>query len=222
MSERRSCRAFLAEPLPRQVIEEILDVAGRSPSWCNTQPWQVVVAEGAATSAFQTALADHMAESPPLMPDFPFPERYPGVYDTRRKGAGWQLYESVGIARGDRVGSARQAARNYEFFDAPHVAVITTEADLGVYGVLDCGVYLSAFLLAAESLGVGAIAQASLACYPTVVREQFDLPPSRLVVCGISFGWPDRSHPANGFRTPRADMADIVTWANAQSDHVTG
>jgi len=35
---RRSVRAFLPTPVPRALIEEILDVAGRAPSGTNTQP----------------------------------------------------------------------------------------------------------------------------------------------------------------------------------------
>ncbi len=212
MTRRRSCRAFRSDPVPRELIERIVEIAGQSPSWCNTQPWQVVITEGSATDSFRDALTQHLDGSPNPEPDFAFPQRYPGAYDQRRKAAGWQLYDSVGITRGDRAASARQAARNFALFDAPHLAIVTTEKELGTYGVLDCGFYVSAFLLAAESVGLGAIAQASLACYPRLVREHFTLPLSRLVVCGISFGWPDHSHPANGFRTPRAPTYDLVTW----------
>ena len=47
--------------------------------------------------------------------------------------------------------------KNYELFDAPHVAIVTTEANLGVYGAVDCGLFVQTFLLAAESLAVAAV-----------------------------------------------------------------
>ncbi len=216
MTRRRSCRAFRTDPVPHELIEQIVGIAGQSPSWCNTQPWQVVITEGSATDSFRGALTQHLDGSPTPEPDFAFPQRYPDAYDERRKAAGWQLYDSVGITRGDRAASGRQAARNFALFDAPHLAIVTTEKELGTYGVLDCGFYVSAFLLAAESVGVGAIAQASLASYPRLVREHFMLPPSRLVICGISFGWPDDTHRANGFRTPRAPIHELVTWATSR------
>jgi len=210
---RWSCRGFLPEPVPRATITQVLDLARQSPSWCNTQPWHVIVTEGEGTQRFRAALAAHAATAE-LTPDFPFPQQYSGVHLERRRECGFQLYESVGIAKGDRAGSAKQAAKNFELFGAPHAAIVTTEAELGAYGAIDCGLYLQTFLLAAHSLGLGAIPQAALAAYAPFIREFFNLPDNRLIVCGMSFGWPDHDHPANGFRTRRATVEDTVTWAN--------
>ncbi|MCG7207398.1 nitroreductase [Streptomyces arenae] len=210
---RWSCRGYLSERLPRAVIERVLQLAQRTPSWCNTQPWHVVITEGDGTDRFRQALTKRAAEAS-MEPDFAFPQRYTGAYRERRKEVALQLYESVGIARGDREASAAQTAKNFEFFGAPHVAVITTDADLGVYGAVDCGLYVQSFLLAAHSLGLGAVPQAALASYAPVVREFFALPESRRVVCGISFGRPDADHPANGFRAPRESAASAVTWVD--------
>jgi nitroreductase len=171
------------------------------------------VTEREGTERFRAALAAHAATAE-LTPDFPFPQQYSGVYLERRRECGLQLYESVGIAKGDRAESAKQAAKNFELFGAPHAAIVTTEAELGVYGAIDCGLYVQTFLLAAQSLGLGAIPQAALAAYAPFIREFFNLPDNRLIVCGMSFGWPDHDHPANGFRTRRATVDDTVTWAN--------
>jgi nitroreductase len=69
---RWSCRSFLPEPVPRDVIEQMLDLARRSPSWCNTQPWQVIVTEGVGTERYRAALAARAAGAVPT-PDFAFP-----------------------------------------------------------------------------------------------------------------------------------------------------
>jgi nitroreductase len=200
LDERRSCRGFLEDPVPRQTIQRILDLAQRSPSWCNTQPWNVLITEGEETERFQGALADE-AKCSDLTPEFPFPARYAGVFQERRRECGFQLHESVELHRADREASAVQAARNFELFGAPHAAVITSEADLGVRGEIDCTLYVQTFLLAAQSLGIGAIPQAALAAHAPFMRRFFGLPESRRLVCGISFGWPDHEHPANDFRT---------------------
>jgi len=210
---RWSCRGFLPDPVPREIITQVLDLARQSPSWCNTQPWQVIVTEGEGTERFRAALSAYAATSE-MEPDFPFPSRYSGRYLERRRECGFQLYESVGIAKGDRTASAKQAAKNFELFGAPHAAIITTEAELGVYGAIDCGVYVQTFLLAAQSLGLGAIPQAALATYAPFIREHFGLPEYRHIVCGVSFGWPDHDHPANGFRTSRVPVTETVTWAD--------
>ena len=103
---------------------------------------------------------------------------------------------------------------NFRLFGAPHVAIVTTEEALGVYGAVDCGAYVANFMLAARSLGVAAIAQAALAAYSPFIREFFALPDERQVVCGISFGFEDAKHPANGFRTRRAHLSEVVTWVD--------
>src|SRR5690606_21419224 len=103
-----------------------------------------------------------------------------------------------------------QALENFRFFGAPHVAIVTTDAALGVYGALDCGAYVGNFMLAAWSLGVAAIAQAALASHPAPLREHLGIPQDRLIVCGISFGYADPTHPANAFRTTRADPRECV------------
>jgi nitroreductase len=92
----------------------------------------------------------------------------------------------------------------------PNVAIITTDRELGTYGAIDCGAYVANFVLAARSLGVGAIAQAALAAYPTFWRERLRLGEERLVVCGISLGHEDPMHPANRFRTSRADVSQAA------------
>ena len=95
---------------------------------------------------------------------------------------------------------------------APHVAIVHTDEALGVYGAIDCGGYLTSFMLAAQALGVATIPQAALAFHAEVVRQHFGLGDDRRVVCGISFGYPDREHKANSYRTTRAGLADTVRF----------
>ena len=146
--------------------------------------------------------------------DFPFPREYRGVYLERRRESGFQLYNSLGIPRGDKAGYARQALENFNFFGAPHVAIIHTDEALGVYGAIDCGGYVTSFMLAAQALGVATVPQAALAFHSEVVRKHFGLGDDRKVVCGISFGFPDRDHKANSYRTTRASLADAVTFVD--------
>ncbi|WP_433565448.1 nitroreductase [Nocardia sp. CA-151230] len=215
LADRHTCRAFRPDPVPRADIESILRLAQRTPSWCNTQPWQLVITDDpAATDRFRKALVDHI-DGAPIATDIPFPAGYHGVYRDRRRECGGALYTAVGVARGDHTGSMRQMLRNYELFDAPHVAILTTEADLGTYGAVDCGLYLTSFLLAAQSLGVATAPQAALATYSPFLREYFDLPANRQVIAGVSFGYPDTEHAANSFRTTRAALDQVVTWHTA-------
>ncbi len=212
LRSRWSCRGFTGTSVPRPVIEQLLETAQRTPSWCNTQPWRMTLTSGEATRRLAEALSAHQRSGAADQPDLPFPAAYRGEYLTRRRECGYQLYGAVGIERGDRARSAAQGQENFRFFGAPHFALITTERDLGTYGAIDCGGYVSVFLLAAQSLGLAAIPQAAVAAYSPWLRDYFALPDNRLVVCGISFGYPDQAHPANGFRTNRAPISDVVDW----------
>ncbi|MGZ8177298.1 nitroreductase [Williamsia sp. SKLECPSW1] len=216
LGSRYSCRAYRPEPVPHETIQRILTTAQRSASWCNTQPWEVIVTEGAGTERFRAALSDHAARhGNDMHPDIPMPSAYTGVHLERRRAAGWQLYSALGIERGDRDASARQAAQNFRLFGAPHCAIVTVDAEQGTYGALDTGLYVAAFLLSAQSLGVAAIPQAALATYSPFVRDHFAIPADRAVLLGISFGWADHDHPANSYRTERADTASVVHWADS-------
>ncbi|NLG54870.1 MAG: nitroreductase [Rhodococcus sp.] len=210
LNRRYSCRAFTSDPVPRSTITAILEAAQRSPSWCNTQPWQVAIIEGDALSRFREGLLEYVV-SHPQEPDIEFPVEYQGKYRTRRKECAVALYESVGVA-GDRAASAAQTMQNFGLFGAPHVAVITTDDALGTYGAVDCGIFVSTFLLAASSFGVATIAQAALAGSSPYLRGFLELPEDRKILCAISFGYADEDHPVNNFRTTRVGVDDVVDW----------
>ena len=216
LTARRSCRGYLPDEVPRETIEQVLAAAQHTASWCNTQPWNVHIVSGEAKAALSKAAVDNVIATfgQPAPSDFPFPAAYTGVYNDRRKEVGWQLYEAVGVQRGDRDGSAAQLLRNFEFFGAPYVAIITTDADLGVYGAIDCGLYVNSFMLAAQSLGLGTCAQAAIAQVTPAVRTVLDLPDDRRVVCGISFGHPDPEHPSAQFMSTRAPITEAVMFVD--------
>ncbi|MEU6375797.1 nitroreductase [Streptomyces sp. NPDC046909] len=211
MEARHSCRAFTADEVPRETIVRVLETAQLTASWCNTQPWQVTVLSGERRRAFADRLYAHAESGAGEAYDLDTPE-YRGISLVRRREAGWGLYEAVGITRGDREASLDQALRNFRFFDAPHIAIITSDRALGTYGVLDCGAYVASFLAAATALGLATIAQAAAVHHGDVVREHLAIPDDRLLVCGIAFGYEDRDHPANAFRTSRAPVTDAVTF----------
>ncbi len=211
LSTRFSCRAFKPDPVPRAQIEQIIDTAKRAPSWCNAQPWQLVVTEGDATARFRDALQAEVTTGQSQL-DLEGPSEYPGVYGDRRRAVGWQLYDAVGVTKGDRAASSAQMMRNFALFDAPHVAILTSPRALGGYGAMDSGGFVLSFLLAARALGIDTIPQAAIANYSGFVRDYFDIAEDRMMLCAISFGYADPDHPANSFRTERAPQAEIVEW----------
>jgi len=212
LARRFSCRGFLHDQVPEPVINRLLQVSQLSASWCNTQPWHVIITEGAGTERFREAVYAHATANPPRASDYELPRKYEGVLAERRRETAWRLYDSVGVQKGDRRASFKQGQENYRLFGAPHVMIVTCEDDLAVYGAIDCGIYVGSLLMVAESMGIATIPQAAFAFIAPFVREYFGLPDNRKIICGISFGYADHDHPANGFRTARARHDQAVTW----------
>lgn len=211
LGERWSCRAYLPDEVPASVMEEMFALAQRTASWCNTQPWQVHVASGTVRDELASALLE-AARGGVSVTDLPTPQLYLGVYRDRRREAGFALYDSLGIGKADSDARALQMLKNFEFFGAPHVAIVTTDREQGVYGAVDCGGYVANLVNAATSLGVATIPQAAIAMHSDVVREVLRIPEDRWVVCGVSFGYADLEHPVNAFRTSRASVDHAVTF----------
>ena len=103
LNQRYSVRAFLPRPVPRETIEHVVRVAQRTASWCNSQPWQVIIASGEAKERFRQLI--YKEASGGLGDDYDFtpPREYVGVYLERRRESGFQLYNTLGIARGDKM-----------------------------------------------------------------------------------------------------------------------
>ena len=208
---RWSCRAYKPDPVPNDIITEIVETAQHAPSWCNAQPWQLVITQGQETERFRTALYEHAGGAAP-QPDMEWPKEYPGVYGERRRACGWQLYDAVGIVKGDRDASAQQMMENYRLFGAPHVAILHSPTDLGAYGAMDCGGFVSMFCLAAQAMGIATIPQAAIAAQAPFVRDWFQIEKDRTILCAISFGYADMDHPINAFRTDREDVQNVIEW----------
>ncbi|HDR9470293.1 nitroreductase family protein [Burkholderia multivorans] len=213
-SGRSTCRAYRHTALDRELIRSIVGMAGRSASWCNVQPWQLVVTETPeSTERFRQALMQRVAAHPDNESDLPFPPSYEGIYRERRRGAGLALYSALGIGPKDSERSAEQALRNFRLFDAPHVAIVTVPAELGPYALVDAGGFVSSFLIAAYAHGVATTPQGALARHARFVREYFGIPDTQHMICGISFGYAEDAHPVNEFRTTRAAVDDLLRFA---------
>ena len=110
LNERYSVRAFLPQEVPRETIEHILTVAQRTASWCNSQPWQVLIASGEAKERFRKAIYAEAASGARDDHDFTPPREYLGVYLERRRESGFQLYNTLGTPTSRLASTARSIA----------------------------------------------------------------------------------------------------------------
>ena len=208
--ERASVRAFRPEPLDRATLVQLFSAAQRAPSWCNIQPWHVVVTEPPRTGELAAAMVGAARSSLPHA-ELPFPIDYPSPYKERRVACGVALYQSMGIARDDKAGRYDAWLRNYGFFDAPHVAIVSCDRRLGPYLYIDVGVWLGYVLTAAAALGVATCPMASVAAYPDTLRASLPIVESDVILFGIALGRTDENAPANRTRTTREPVEANVT-----------
>jgi nitroreductase len=211
LATRKSVRAFLPTPVPRDVLEQLFTDAQRAPSWCNIQPWRVYLTGGEVTRRLTAGMVA-AARAGSMKPDFKWPGEYPEPYNTHRRECGRALYSAMGVARDDGAGRMAAWMRNYEAFGAPHVGIVCMDRRWDLYAAIDIGCWLQSLMLAAVDRGLGVCAQASLGTQPQVAREVLGIPDGLGVLFGVSLGYEDVAAPANACRTTRSPIADNVTF----------
>ncbi len=211
LGARKSVRAFLPTPVPRERLAAVFGAAQYAPSWCNTQPWRVVVTEPPKTDSVRTALVTAARSGLPS-PDVAFPMDYPEPYLSHRRACGFALYGAMGIARDDKSRRYDAWLRNYEIFDAPHLAVVGVDRRLGPYALIDIGVWLGQLLAAFTADGLAACSMASIAAYPKVLRAELGFADELDLLFGIAIGHEDAASPTNQFRTARGPVDANVTF----------
>lgn len=213
ISSRWSCRAYLDKPVSRDTLTALLDTARWAPSGTNMQPWQVAVVSGETKQRISAALIQARDEGLPENPDYGYyPSTWREPYKSRRQATGLALYGALGIKKDDPDGRKKSWYNNYHFFGAPIGLLFFIDADLNKGSWLDMGMFLQNVMLAATGLGLATCPQFSLAEYPDRVREILGMADDRLLVAGMSLGYPDRDHPVNGYRLTREDMDAFTHW----------
>lgn len=209
---RRSVRGYLDKPVPRDVLEKVFELARWAPSNCNIQPWKVYVASGETRDRLRARITESVMNSEPFQPDYDYPGKFEGEYRTRQVACAVAMYTKMDIGRDDAAGRARASLRNFEFFDAPHVAFLGMDKAFGTTVALDVGMYGQSLMLAMTAHGISSCAQGSMRYHPNIVREEFGLGEEIRILFGISFGYEDPSVPANETRVGREEISENVVF----------
>ncbi len=213
IDSRRSVRAFRPDPVPKDVLRQILEVAVRAPSTDNTQPWEVAVVTGAVLDELKKALSEKMGAPSDFTPDIPFPIlTYRPPYLDRSKKQGRKVFQSLGIARDDWPKRMEWYQYMARFMDAPAGIIVYVERYLGAYAILDAGLFLENLMLAAMSYGLGTCTQMAVVLHPEILRRALSIPESKLILCGVAIGYPDEAAPVNRFRSEREPLDAFARW----------
>lgn len=201
---RRSIRMFLPNPVHRDAIERLLQLASHAPSGSNTQPWQVTVVQGKARDALcDEILSRHYAGDFGTDEYRYYPEAWEEPYQSRRRSLGLDLYKLAGVSKGDKEAMSRQLAMNYTFFDAPVGLFFTIPRNHAMAAWIDLGAFMQTFMLAARGMGLDTCGQQAFAKYHDTIARHLGLAADKLLVCGMAIGFADPEAPVNALTTER-------------------
>jgi nitroreductase len=214
IASRRSVRGFLPTPVPRKLIERILEVSARAPSGTNMQPWKVYVTAGEAKEKLTQAILDcYEAGGPKNKRTWKYyPDEFFEPYLGRRRTVGWGLYNLLGIAKGEAEKMKAQRAENYKFFGAPVGMIFTIDNRLEIGSWLDYGMFMENIMVSARGHGLHTCPQAAFSDYHEIIRDHLGIPENETVICGMSVGYEDKDAVANNLRTDRAALSEFTSF----------
>ena len=220
INSRTSIRAFNQQPVPHQLITELIQLASRAPSGTNTQPWQVYVLQGATRDALVTqvcAAHDALRANPALAAEYReeydyYPQKWVSPYIDRRRENGWSLYGLLGIEKGDKDKMHAQHQRNFQLFDAPVGLMFTLDRVMGRGSLMDYGMFMQNLMLAARAQGLHTCPQAAWNGFSKIILPLIGAGPDEMLVCGMALGYADEGALVNTFYTPRVPVEEFTHW----------
>jgi nitroreductase len=207
---RMSIRKFRPEPVPAETLMKVIETARWSPSYKNSQPWEVVVVSGAKKDELTKLLSGLLEQGAAPCPDFPEPKSWPAEIDARIAALMKKRGELSGMDLNSPEVRRRSRLANFSFYGAPHGLFILQDGSLTEWSVLDLGMFCQSIMLAAHACGLGTVPQAFLTDYARHTKEFLGIPASKRLALGMSIGHPDMASKANAFRTERVDTGLIV------------
>lgn len=217
-------RAYLDKPVDPSTVHAILEAASHAPSGTNTQPWSVVVVAGDVRERLCRRVGAERDANPAreragnVEGEYKYyAEPMTEPYLSRRRKVGWDMYNALGVRKGDMQGSWAAAGRNYQFFDAPVGLFFMLERVLEKGSWIDIGVFIQSVMIGARHFGLDTCAQGAWARYHDIIREELEIPAAHVIVCGMAMGYADLSAPVNRIPSERAPVETFARFLGTQA-----
>lgn len=201
---RFSCRSFLSREVPREVLEDILKTAFRSPSCENSQPWKVYVAGPGAMNQLRTEYENNRKAKVPA----DLNNRFDGKWSDEMLLRIDEYFDGI---------CEHEPRRNFDYtmqkrnlFYAPCVVFVCMDKRLSAWSYYDIGAFSQSLMLSATEHGLATIPAAVFVGYPDLIRKVLDIPEEKAVIIGIGIGYPDLSVKVNHFKSSRKPISEVV------------
>ena len=209
---RRSTRSFRPDPIPDDVMNKLLQAVSTSPSYTNTQPWEVVVVSGQKKNELAEKLLSLATAKAPTYADLPIPKGWPAGMDERSREHGARRLSTLGLARDDAEGREKLRLMNFEFYGAPCAVFLFMDGSLGEWSIFDMGLFSQNLILAAHSLGVASCLQASVTNYAPEIKKFLGIAESKKLVICIALGYPNEKAVLNTYRSIKQKPDAFTHW----------
>ena len=212
--DRRSIRGYKTDPIPREVLEEIIHIAKHAPSSMNTQPWHFHVLTGEPLERIRKGNTEKMMAGSSVDREIKLNHGYEGPHRERQIEIAVQLFEAMGIARDDKERRTDWVMRGFRQFDAPVSIVITVDKALAEDTIahFDCGAATYGLVLAAWSKGIGSVINGQGIMQSSVVRENANIPEDQVIMTCVAMGYPDDSFVANDVKSRRSPNDKVASF----------
>ena len=210
---RKSIRGYKTDPVPGEVLREIIDIAIRAPSAMNTQPWEITIITGEVLDKIKKDNIEMVNLGVTPHPEAPH-MRFEGEYRQRQVDLAIDIFKLMDITREDKEKRAQWALRGNRFFDAPAAIILSMDKSLddSAMSFFDIGAIMQTICLAALKHGLGTCVEDQGVMFPEVVRKHTGIPESKRIMMSIAIGYPDWDFPANKLDTPREPVDNVITW----------
>ena len=214
MLERRSIRGFKDEPVSKALLEDVIALANRAPSSCNTQPWHLHVLTGKPLEAVRQGNTERMLAGVTPVREIEDYAAYEGEHRKRQIEIAVQLFEAMGIERRDAERRQDWVMRGFRQFDAPVSIVVCFDRSLleDTIAHFDSGAMTYGLVLAAWSKGLGAVINGQGIMQSPVVREAANIPEDQVILTCVALGWPDEEFVANSVVSRRRPIENVTSY----------
>ena len=214
VKKRKSIRGYKSDPVPKEVLEQILELASRAPSAMNTQPWEFTLLAGDVLENVKQTNVKLLKSGVQPNPEHvvvSWPRE--SIYRQRQVDLAKLLFQLMDIAREDTEKRAKWMERGFRYFDAPAVIIVTVDRCLSESGpLIDIGAVMQTICLAALHFDLGTCIEDQGVAYPEVLRKYAHIPDSKRIIMAIAIGYPDWDFPANKLETEREPTKNVTTW----------
>jgi nitroreductase len=211
---RYSVREFNSNPLAKETVMKILEVAIQCPSSGNTQPWELFVATGATLERIRLGYLDRLEKGVPGKVELvgkPMSE-WPDYVRERMTRMRMERFKTQGEDPQDKAAARATSERNRRFFGAPVLIILCMDRNLPTTEVFDIGLLSQNILITAQSLGLGSIIATGFVSQPDILHKELAIPDNLMIVTGIALGYANTKSIYNVFRTTKRPVDEVVNY----------